>query len=276
MMNQYYNGLIHTDLVIPEVPQVPYTYDDFASTVIVLGLATGTSGLKFFKESSQDSPERKLYNQLLHRNVTIGNGLPVRKPYWATNMLDENFYKQLYRLRKYHVTIGNQIDLTSLLTRVCWAKVYSQAPELQKINPHLKSYFSPKFKNLYPWTTSDPETHSKIYAFLKRKAFIPDKKISKRVKRSIEHGMYQRIIWTMETLDFAENFFNKIMKINIRSTQMKNCKKFSTKLKIKEVGFENLKVVNFQKFSAVFLVLFSVCYMALIIECYIYTYTYRE
>ena len=255
------------------MPQVPYSYDDFASTVIVLGFPTKTSGLKFFKESSQVSPERKLYNQLSHRNVTIGDGLPTEEPYWATERLDREFYEQLYRLRKYHVTIGNEIDLTGLLTRVCWAKVYSRAPILQEMNSHLKSYFVPKFKNIYPWITSNPETKTKIYAFLKRKAFIPEKEIWTRVKISMEHGMYQRIIWTVETLDFTEDFPYEIKK---RPTEMSGCKEFSRKLKIKEVGFEDLKIVNLEKFARVFLVLFSVCYMALIIEVHIYTYTYRE
>ena len=266
MMNQYYNALIHTDLVVPEVPKVAYSYQDFASTVTVLGFATGTSVLKYFKESPEDYPERRLYNELIRRNVTIGNGLPVERPHWTRGILGRAFYDSMFRLNKHHVSIGSQIHLTGLLTTICWAKVYSEAPELQEYNPSMKTHFVPRFRTLYPWISSDPQTRSILHAFIKRKDFIPDKKIWERVKRSIEHGMYQRIIWTAEAFDITEDFF---IEIKERPTQMRDCKEYSRKLKIKEVGFEDLKVVNFQKFAYVFLVLISACFMALIVEVYL-------
>ena len=272
MINLYYNGLIHTDLIVPEVPRVPYTYQDFASIATVSGFPTGASVLKYFEGSPQDSPERSLYNELRHRNQTIGDGLPVHPPAWAKITL-RTFYDSLYRLKKYHVTIGRKIEMMALVKTICWAKVYSQATEAQESSPTLKKHFAPKFKNIYPWASSDPNTSPTIHAFIKRKEFIPDTKIWKRVKRSIEHGMFQRIIWTAETFDLTEGYYDEIEK---RPVQMRECLEYSRRLKIKEVGFENLKVVNFEKFARVFLVLFSVCYMALIIEVYIYTYTYRE
>ena len=33
LMIKYYNGLIHIDLVVSVVPDVPYSYDNFAKTV---------------------------------------------------------------------------------------------------------------------------------------------------------------------------------------------------------------------------------------------------
>ena len=73
MINQYYNALIHTDLVVPEVPDVPYSYNDFATTVSVLRFPNATSSLKHFKESLEEFPERKLYNEALRRNVIAGD-----------------------------------------------------------------------------------------------------------------------------------------------------------------------------------------------------------
>ena len=273
MINQYYNGLIHTDLVVPEVPKVPYSYEDFASTATVSGFPTGTSMLNYLEESPQDSPERNLYNELRRRNVTICDEFPVKKLYWAKNKWLRMIYKNLYRLREHYVSIGSQIHLTSLLTRICFAKVYSLAPEMQRESTSLKGKFVTSFKNRYPWISSDPNTQSTLHAFIKRKEFTPDTKIWKRVKRSIDHGMYQRIIWTAETLDLIEDFPDEIKK---RTTQTKDCKEYSRKLKIKEVGFQDLKAVNFEKFARAFLILYSVCYMALIVEVYVYTYSNRE
>ena len=84
-----------------------------------------------------------------------------------------------------------------------------------------------------------------------------------KVKTSIEYSIYQRIVWTAEKFDATNNFFIKIKK---RMTQMRDCKKYSRKLKIKEVEFQALKVVNFEKFTLVFLALISVCCMAFIVE----------
>ena len=272
-MAQYYNGLIHTDLVVPEVPIVPYLYDDFASTLKVLGFPTGTSMLQYFAQSPKNSPEKGLYNELRQRNVTIGDGRPLNIPGWATNWLDKKFYNNMYRLSQDHVSIGSEIHLTELLTRTCWTKVYAEDPDLQKRNPLLKSLFAPYFKNLYPWVTSDPRTQQILHAFMKRKDFIPDTKIWKRVKGSIDYGMFQKIMLTAEAAGLSERLPIKFKK---RPTQMRECKKYSRILKIKEVEFQALKVVNFEKFTLVFLVLFCVCYISLITEAYIYTYTYRD
>ena len=65
MMKQYYNALIHTDLIVPVVPEVPYSYENFASTVSVLGI-DDKSVLQYLKESPEDYPER-LYNKLCFR-----------------------------------------------------------------------------------------------------------------------------------------------------------------------------------------------------------------
>ena len=101
--------------------------------------------------------------------------------------------------------------MTGLLIISCSAKVYSEAPELQEMNPYLKSHFVPQFQNLYPWITSDPETRPIAHAFIKRRDFIPDKTIWKRVKKSIEHGMYQRIIMAAESCDLTDglSFYTK-------------------------------------------------------------------
>ena len=263
MISQYYNALIHTDLVLPEVPTVPYSYDDFASTVDVVAFPVGTSMLKYFKDSPQDYPEKRLYNELCRRNVTIGIGRPFNMPHWAEGELGENFYRSLYRLRKNHVSIGDQVHLKGLLTTVCWYKVYSEDPNLQEMDTYLKSHFVPRFRKLYPWVSSDPQTRPILHAFIKRKEFIPDKKIWKRVKRSIEQGMFQRMIWIAEASEITEIFS---IKVNKRPTEMRDCKEFSRKLKIKEVKFQALKVVNFEKFTLIFLALTSICCMAYIVE----------
>ena len=276
MINLYYNGLIHTDLVVPETPTVPHTYQDFASTATVSGFPTGMSVLKYIEQSPQDSAEKRMYNELHRRNLTISDGWPVYIPDWARRNVDKEFYRQWYRLHK-HVSIGSQVHLTNLLTRFCWAKAHCQAPELYKLVPKVMREFASRFENLYPWVSSDPEAKPIIHAFIKRKAFIPDKKIGNRVKRSIEHGMFQKIILTAEALDITEvSLITKVKKTKKRPTQIRECKQYSKKLKIKEVGFENLKVINFQKFARVFLAFVVVCCIALIIEVYIYTYTYRE
>ena len=71
-MTQYYNALIHTDLVVPVVTEVPYSYNKFAKTVSVIRFSNETSSLKYFKES----PERRLYNEANRRNVYTGDGIP--------------------------------------------------------------------------------------------------------------------------------------------------------------------------------------------------------
>ena len=181
MMNQYYNGLIHTDLVVPVIPKVPYSYRDFSSTATAVGFPTGILGAKYFEESSPGSPDKRLYDELRRRNVTIGDGLPVNQPDWARGFLGQELYKQLYRLSKNHVNIDSQIHLTGLLTTICWAKVYSQAHELQEDNPTVESHFAPRFKKLFPWISSDPDTRPILHEFIKRKEFIPEKKIWNRV-----------------------------------------------------------------------------------------------
>ena len=85
--------------------------------------------------------------------------------------------------------------------------------------------------------------------------------------------MFQRIIWTAETMDLTEDPPEGMKK---RLTEIIECKEYSRKLKIKEVGFEDLKVVNFKQCARVFLALVFVCSMALVIEFYFYTYTYKE
>ena len=260
---QYYNGLIHTDLVIPEVPKVSFSYDDFASTVKVLGFPSRTSMLQYFAQSPEDSPEKRLYNKLRQRNVTIGDGRPLNIPNWATKKLIKKFYNDMYRLSQDHVSIGSEIHLKELLTRTCWTKVYVEDPGLQKRNPLLKNFFSPYFKNLYPWVTSDPRTQQILHAFIKRKHFIPNEKIWKRLKRSVDHGMFERIMLTAKATGSSERM---LIHINKRSSQMRDCKQYSRKLKIKEVEFQALKVVNFEKFSLVFFAFISVCCIAYILE----------
>ena len=98
MINQYYNGLIHTVLVVPVVPVVPYSYDDFAKTVSVLGVPPEL-GLTYFKESPEDSPERRLYKELSLRNLTTGDGWPVDEPVWATGKLGRKFYRPLSQVQ---------------------------------------------------------------------------------------------------------------------------------------------------------------------------------
>ena len=93
---------------------------------------------------------------------------------------------------------------------------------------------------------------------------MPDKKIWKRVKSSIEHGMYQRLVWTTETLELSQAFSFSIKK---RPTAMRDCRDYSRKLKIK-VGFQTLKIVKFEKFTLVVLAFISVCCMAYIVEVF--------
>ena len=76
-----------------------------------------------------------------------------------------------------------------------------------------------------------------------------------------------------KNLDLESRFSRRSSKAD--KQRLTEYKGYSKKLKIKEVGFKDLKVVNFEKFARVFLVLFSVCYMAFIIV-FIYSYTYRE
>ena len=131
------------------------------------------------------------------------------------------------------------------------------------MDPNLERHVIPYYKNFYLWVTSNPNTQPMLYAFIKRKEFIPDKKIWQRVKSSMEHGMFQRMIWTAEASDITLSF---IIKIDKRPTQMRGCKEYTRKHKIKEVEFQALKVVNFKKFTLVYLALISVCCIAYILE----------
>ena len=88
-------------------------------------------------------------------------------------------------------------------------------------------------------------------------------KVWKRVKMSIEYGIFQRIMLTAEATGLSERLPIEIKK---RPTQMRDCKQYSRKLKIKKVEFQALKVINFEKFTLVLLVLMSVCCMAYIVE----------
>ena len=150
----------------------------------------------------KDSPEKRLYDEVTRRNVTIGDGWPTLKetPDWAMGNLGEKFYDQLYRVSKHHVSIGSHIHLTRLLSTICWVKVYSKDPELQEEEPNLKKHFAPKFKNVYPWIFSDPHTRPILHAFIKRKELIPEK-ISGRESRyplskaCIKGSSWQRKPW---------------------------------------------------------------------------------
>ena len=261
MIYQYYNALIHTDLVVPIIPEVPRSYEDFARTVSVIRFPNESSVLNYFKESPIEYPERKFFDEVTCRNVYAGDNIPElkaqeREPWFF-------FYKNLFALTKTHVSISTGLYMTTLSLMTCSAKIYSEAPELQKGIPYLKTDLAPQFKNLYPWVTSDPDTKPILHAFVKRKDFIPNKKIWKRVKSSIEHGVYQRLIWTAETLDLSETFIFPITK---RATAVRNCQEYARKLKVKEVGLEALKIINFEKFILVFLAFISVCCLTYIVE----------
>ena len=261
MINQYYNALIHTDLVVPITPEVPHSYEDLANIVTVIRFPKESSALKYFKESPDNYPERRLLNKASQRNVYTGDDIPeliARKeePWFF-------FYETLYALTKTHVSISTGLYMTTLNSMTCSAKVYSDEPDLQEDMLDLRTEFAPQFKNLYPWVASDPDARPVLHAFIKRKDFTPDNKIWKRVKSSIEHGVYQRLIWNAETLDMSEDF---IIPINKRASAIRDCQKYSRTLKIKEVGFQDLKTVNFEKFTLVFIALVSVCCMAYIIE----------
>ena len=164
-----------------------------------------------------------------------------------------------------HVSISTGLYMTILNSMTCLAKVYSEEPEFHDRMPYFKKELAPQFKNLYPWIASDPDTRPILLAFIKRKNFIPDKKIWKRVKSSIEHGMYQRLVWTAETLELSQAFSFSIKK---RPNAMRECRDYFRKLKIKELSFQALKIVNFEKFTLVFLAFISVCCMAYIVEVF--------
>ena len=157
MIIQYYNALIHTDLVVPVVPEVPYSYDDFASTVSVVYFINQTSSIRYFNESLEGYPERRLYNEVVRRNVTFSSRHPDTMPDWVTPLL-ENYYWILVLLDEGHVTWNTHLHMANINRVICTHKVYSEALELQELFPTLKTHFAPRFKNLYPWISSDPET----------------------------------------------------------------------------------------------------------------------
>ena len=76
--------------------------------------------------------------------------------------------------------------------------------------------------------------------------------------------MYQRIILTAEATELSQGMH--FVKVKAKPTAMRDCLEYSRKLKIKDVGFLDLKVVNIQKFALVFLVSVSACFMALMLE----------
>ena len=165
-----------------------------------------------------------------------------------------------------HITISTEMYMIGSISTVCTAKVYSEAPELEELVNNLKTEFVPRFKNLYPWVTSDPDTRPILQAFIKRRDFIPDKKIWKRVKRSIEHGMYQKIILTAETLDLSQGLPFPMKK---KPTAMRDCLQHSRKLKIKEVGFHDVMLINCKKLTYAFLAFVSVCCLVFILEVFL-------
>ena len=267
MMNQYYNALIHTDLVVPVEPDIPYCYDDFASKVSLIRFPNETSALKYFIESPEGYPERRLYNEALRRNVTIGDGKPG-KPDWVTGDAESWLYYALYSLENRHVTISSGVHMTTLVSMICSAKVYAASPDVAYFVQRQEDEFIPRFKNLYPWVSSDPETRTILHAFVKRKDFIPEKKVWKRVKRSIEHGMFQKLILAAEAMDLSQALDQalNLIKVKPRPTAMRDCHEYTRIPKIKEVEFQALKVVNFEKFTLVFHAFISVCCMAFIVE----------
>ena len=267
IIHNYFNALIHTDLVVPVVPEVPYSYDDFASTAPLLFFPKLSSSLKYLKESPEGSPERRLYDTALRRNISIGSNITLQEPKWVDgSFISSWLYSYLYDLMNRHITISTEMYMIGSISTVCTAKVYSEAPELEELVNNLKTEFVPRFKNLYPWVTSDPDTIPILQAFIKRRDFIPDKKIWKRVKRSIEHGMYQKIILTAETLDLSQGLPFPVKK---RSTAMRDCLQYSRKLKIKEVGFHDVKLINCKKLACAFLAFVSLCCWIFILEVFL-------
>lgn len=71
----------------------------------------------------------------------------------------------------------------------------------------MKTHFNPHIKKHYPWTFSDPDIQAMLYVFIQRENFNSWQNIWKRVKRSVEHGMYQRVIYRAKVFKTAEKFF---------------------------------------------------------------------
>ena len=107
MMNQYYNALIRTNLVMPVVPEVPYSYDDFALTTPVLRFPNDSSALFYFKESPEGYPERKLYDEAVRRKITIDDVRKATLFEWAAQRPPfDAIYLINNALANCHVTIS--------------------------------------------------------------------------------------------------------------------------------------------------------------------------
>ena len=123
MINQYYNALVQTDLVVPDVPQVPQSYQGLAKRVSVIRFPKGSSALRYYKESPENYPERRLFEEAKRRDIYTGDVIALRGEPWFL------FYENLYALMETHVSISTGLYMATLNSMTCPAKVYSEAPE---------------------------------------------------------------------------------------------------------------------------------------------------
>ena len=262
MTFNYYNGLIHTDMVVAIKPTVPLSYRDFADTATRLHFPASTASMQYFNHSVNGSVEQMLFNRAKQRGIPIGDVMP-QYPVWANHILTQMWFEVLNRLQNHQVTITNGLYMSGMMAATCSCKVYVDSPELSQLFTAFEEHLKPAFENLYPWVASDPEAKPIVHAFIKRRDFIPQTKLWSRVKRAIEHGMFDKIQEAVASLDMSQG---QIIDIKARTSEMRDCLYFSRKLKIPEVGFLPLGVNNITKLGICFFAFVIVAFFVLRIE----------
>jgi len=198
------------------------------------------------KDSSPESIDRKFYDSIEHRTwkyyekeyqEKVKNSLPL-----VTSIKDE-----ISRMYGEYMTLDFTNKILFILDFSCSVKAHSQDIIMQDIVGKDTLLTT---KHVYPWVNFDDNSISFFLVVLKRSAFNADKPMLLRGKRIFEAGVSRMV---QVVIGSRKNRFMDMMPgLKDRRQEMRECLEFSKKLKIKEIGFQPIKLINLKRIGVLY------------------------
>jgi len=259
MIHILYNSVVKTDLVIVRKPYTLYSFQDIIDNKSII--------IHFFNEieplmrdSSLGTIDRRFYDAIEYRTwkyydkayrERMKNEIPYSKA-----IKDE-----FSRMYGEYLTMDINTSILFFLDFACSVKAHSQD---EVINDMMGKELGLKTKHLYPWVHTDKESNPFLLVLVKRKDFIPDQRIKIRTKRFIEAGV-SRMVQSRSEMK-PDLMKEMISGLENRNQELRECLEFSRKLKIKEVGFQPIKLANLKGMGRLFILFIFIIIIVFICE----------
>ena len=261
-----YNCSVHTDFVVAYKPFAPKSYQEIINNKTSLIEFSEISKM-FFENSIESSSDRKFYEQIKHRNRNLDE-MPqeYREKYYKTKQKGSIFINLINLLFGLHISFLEDIRSQYKLNRLCSIKVHSNEELFQKIVPNFDHELN--LKEVYPWISSDKETHRIMILMTKRKGFIPHVSITNRVSRIRQAGMEY-------LLEILENKIEDVLhksfpEFKNKEKEMHECHSYSKVVKLYEVDSSALNFENIKWLFLILFILFLVSFIVLFFEKWIF------